>query len=664
MRRRRLATFGIGATAGAAACVLLTTNLTGPAFVGAVDRLGQLTGPPAAATDELPAFAGCEQLRDWYVDAALPQVGPWGWGGDLLPLPVPQTLSGTAVRDYAAGAPGVVPPAGARGVVPPPGGDNVTEVVGNGETGTNVQEVGVDEPDHAKTDGRILLRVRNGGLQVFDVTGDRARLLSRIDLPGGRVDVQELVLVGDTALVLGQRADWGYAWQGGFDTMPGRIASLPGSSGVTTLTQVDLTTPGAPTLVSHQRIDGDLVAAREYGDGTVRVVVTTGLPPLDFVQPNRDRTPRQAERENRAIVQATTASDWLPGVRRDGGPKESLLACDDVRHPEEQSGFGTISVLTFPIDDPAAAQTTGITAAGELVYSSTDRLYVATVGRSWWDVMPLDDGDAWSRGGSRPPHTSVHAFSLDAGRTTYTASGTVRGTVEDRWSFDEHEGRLRVASALGADWSPRENAVSVLEERDGVLVTVGSVDGLGPRERIQSVRWFGDLAVVVTFRETDPLYTVDLSEPSRPRVVGELKIPGFSAYLHPLGGDRLLGLGQDATRRGASLGAQVSTFDVRDLADVVRTDTLGFGPDTEMPVGWEARAFTFLPQRRVALVPYESWDTSRVVLAAVQVGLDGSLEVRRTWQLGRGSAGVVRTLPLDDGRVALVDEDVRIVDLR
>jgi uncharacterized secreted protein with C-terminal beta-propeller domain len=191
---------------------------------------------------------------------------------------------------------------------------------------------------------------------------------------------------------------------------------------------------------------------------------------------------------------------------------------------------------------------------------------------------------------------------------------------------------------------------------------VGSVDGLGRNEEIQSVRWFDDLAVLVTFRQTDPLYTVDLSAPRSPQVLGALKIRGFSSYLHPVGGDLVLGLGQDATRGGSTLGGQAATFDLSDLRSVTRLDTYGFGQETGVGAQ-DPRTFTYLPEERLALTTVEDWGRGRTRLLALQVGQDGSLTAARTWRLDRWSGPQVRTLPLGDGRVAIVDRDVRLANL-
>ena len=581
-----------------------------------------------AAGPALPAFGDCEELRQWYVAAALPKVGPWGFG-------VPYVFA----ADRASAAPGAALDAAA----------------GSSDTGTNVQEAGVDEPDLAKTDGEILVRVAGPDLVVVDVTGDRARPLSRTRLPGSWSGNRELLLVGDTVLVVGAEAGWGPLVDTSFRVGPGVLPTR------THLTAVDVSDPSAPLIGSHQRVDGDLVAAREYGDGTVRVVVATGLPELDFVHPTRGRSPREARRENRDVVRAAGIEDWLPGLRQgDGRGRHPLLDCAAVRHPEGEAGFGTLSVLTFGIEEPRALVATAITAAGELAYSSADRLYVATIDSGWWDVVPLDG--VGSRRRAPAPSTQVHAFSLGTGTTTYVASGTVPGTVRDRWSLSEHAGRLRVATALGRSWTPRENSVQGLEEHAGRLRVVGSVGGLGPREQIQSVRWLGDLAVVVTFRQTDPLYTLDLSDPARPRVLGALKIRGFSAYLHPVGDGLLLGLGRDATRSGEDLGAQAALFDLADLDHVRRTGTAAFGRSAEIGTRWEPRAFTYLPEQRTVLVPVERWDRPSVRLVALRVAADGGLARAASWRVGRWGAGSVRALPLGDGRVAVVHGGVRIVD--
>ena len=573
---------------------------------------------PAPASAGLSGFSDCASLRQWYVEAALPRVGPWGWNVPLFGYD-----GVAAVRSEAA--------------------SDAHGAVGNSGTGTNVQEAGVDEPDVAKTDGSLLVRALGRRLVVVDVSGDRPRELSRTRLPGNRIQGTELLLVGSTVVALASEGT--------------EVGDR------THVTRVDLGDPARPAVLSHQRVDGTLVEAREYGDGTTRVVVSTGLPDLDFVRPSRSRTAVEARRANRAVVRATPVETWLPGLRQgDGRGRHPLLDCTAVLHPEASAGFGTLSVLTFAATDPRGLTATGILAEGDLAYSSAARLYVATLAQQWWDDVVLLGG-AGELG--RSPSTEVHAFALDGTGTDYVASGRVRGTVRDRWSFSEHDGVLRVATALGRGWLPRENAVQTLAEQDDRLVVVGRVDGLGRREQIRSVRWLGDLAVVVTFRQVDPLYTIDLADPAAPRTVDALKIPGFSSYLHPLGDGLLLGLGEHADHRGRSLGGQAAVFALADLTRVRRTGTLRMGVHDRFAAGWETRAFTYLPGQRLVLAAVESWGALGSRLVALHVGRAGTLRRVGSWEAGRSSATELRALPLGGGRVALVrggDDPVRVLE--
>jgi hypothetical protein len=626
----------------AAATVAATASLSFAVNGLATSRLpGGFLDAPAAAAQELVPFEDCEELREWYVEQALPDVGPYGFGHGYWPLPAFErdaTLAGAAEGADLARASGPV-------------GTTAEGDVESSGTGTNVQEVGVDEPDRAKTDGGLVVHLRENLLVVTDVSGDEAKELGTLRLPR-RLGSSELLLSGETVLVLGTPE---HPWGGRIPIDPIALDRSVASSELldrsfvsmpqplvqdSRLLEVSLADPENPRVESDQTFGGSLVSARQYDD-TVRLVLRTGHPTLDFVFPNRDRTPRQAREENRQIVRDSTIEDWLPTVRRGDSDAEPLLECADVRHPRTGAGFGTLTVLTLPAADPTALHGTAVTAGGETVYSSTDRLYLATWG---------------------PKNTTkVHAFALESSTTSYVASGKVDGAVSDRWSMDEHEGVLRVAVAHGRDWSPTDNGITVLREDGKALRVVGSVRDLGPKEEIKSVRWFDDLAIVVTFRQTDPLYTVDLSDPRRPRTLGKLKIPGFSEYLHPIGDDRLVGLGQDATMRGMTRGGQASLFDIADLSAPARLDTLDLGRHAQPAASYEPRAFTWLAERGSALVGVDDGWNGRARLVEIRVADDGSLSEGRRWPLPRWGGAHARTLPLPGDRVALVTSDVTLL---
>jgi hypothetical protein len=167
-----------------------------------------------------------------------------------------------------------------------------------------------------------------------------------------------------------------------------------------------------------------------------------------------------------------------------------------------------------------------------------------------------------------------------------------------------------VATTEGDVWGPEsgpdasESAVRVLQADDGELTEVGSVTGLGVGERIYAVRYAGDLGYVVTFRETDPLYTIDLSNPESPQVRGELKILGYSSYLHPIGDDLLLGVGQDADEDGRTRGTQVSVFDISDLGAPERIHKATL-EGAHSPVEHDHRALLHWPPEGLTVIPVE-----------------------------------------------------------
>jgi len=618
------------------------------AVAGVVALVAVTLAPRPAQAQELPAFDGCGELTTWFREGALESVGPYGFaalgGGGVIAF---EASEEAAAGDRADSVPAPAAP-GAAAL-----SQALDGAVGPSDTGTNVLVAGVDEPDLAKTDGELLVALAQGTLQVADVGEAEPQLLGSLPLPGLPT---ELLLDGDRALVLGAGA--------GGDPLGGPASTWPAgpvAGGTATLTLVDLADPTAPAIRGSVTVDGAVLTARLI-DGVARVVLSSPPGVGGLVFPDGTRTEDEALQDNRDAVTAAGATDWLPGqtVRDpDGAVVEEgpLLDCGDVRHPVERSGLTTLSLLTLRLDgDLAAMDTIGLVADGDLVSASAGRLYVATT--------------RWSGGGdlsAASPTTGVHAFDLtDPSTARYVASGTVDGYVLDRSALSEHDGFLRVATTTQPPVIPNgivaprpadigESGVTVLAERDQRLVPVGAVGGLGRGEQIRAVRFLGDLGVVVTFRQTDPLYTLDLGDPTAPRLLGELKIPGYSAYLHPIGDGRLLGIGQDATETGQVLGLQASLFDLRDLTAPIRTDTLNLG-EASSEAEFDPRAFTFDPASGTALIPLDSYDgTSGVQAIATS---DDVLD-----EAGTVSVRTRRTFVLGDRALLVGDEGVTAVDL-
>lgn len=524
--------------------------------------------PQQAEASRLTPFDSCDAALDYLKDEAVERMGPYGLeypgqDGDTMTAREDAGPAESAVADAAA------PEAAA--------GDDAGGSAGGYST-TNVQEAGVDEPDVVKTDGEILVTAVDDRVRIYDVTGDGApRELSTVDL---RRDVYgaNLLLAGDTLLVFS--TTYVDTWRE--DRMP----LLGGGDTVTVVEQVDVSDPSEPEVVGTLELDARMLDVRRSGDRVS--LVTASQPSVDVpvdpagiygpTGPSRSDE-RSQENRNKQAIADSTAEDWLPGYRLDVGGSETsgtLVDCDRLHRPDEFPGFGTVGVVSFDASGPLTAEdTTAVLSGGETVYATADTLYVITNGFGAGSIAFDRAADVaivprrWGGAGE----TGIHAFGLsDDGPATYLASGTVDGWIKDRFALSEHEGVLRVATTTSSDDGVTSSQVVTLGREGDDLVELGSVDGLGKTEQIYAVRYLGDTAYVVTFRQTDPLYVLDLADPRKPRATGELKITGYSGYLHDVGDGRLVGVGQEATAEGRTVGAQVSLFDVSDPSAPAKLD--------------------------------------------------------------------------------------------
>ncbi|HEY3485525.1 MAG TPA: beta-propeller domain-containing protein, partial [Ilumatobacteraceae bacterium] len=372
----------------------------------------------------------------------------------------------------------------------------------------------------------------------------------------------------------------------------------------TTVSLYDVADASNPNVVGRWHVEGTLVAARAV-DGTARLVLASSFAQrLPFVQPSMFGLDEDLALErNRAVIDGSTVDDWLPRVfteAADGsfGAMSGAVDCSRVGAPDTFSGLGISWIASVDLHaDARPVGSAGVVSSGETVYASPTALYLATMPWDWYH--PVDD----QQRDDEPPPTQIHAFELDGGTgATYVATGAVPGRLLDQFSMSEHDGVLRVAVTIDAtSGTTSSSSVVVLRRDGGTLREISRVDGLGTGEQIYAVRFLGDVGYVVTFRQVDPLYVVDLSDPAHPLLQGELKIPGYSAYLHPIGDGLLLGVGQNATDEGRVLGTQLSLFDVSDPQSPQQVSTLAIGGWSDAE--WDHHAFLFWPDDGTVVLP-------------------------------------------------------------
>lgn len=590
MRRTIIALVTILAVVGTACTADSTDTPSTTNITGLPDTRGP-TGVQAFAASSLQPFDSCNEFLSHVKRHAIERVGPYGldgYGGG-------QRWIATPIEDSAAlsSATTTAPAAAVEGV---------------DYSGTNVQVAGVDEPDVVKTDGERIFVVAQGHLFWIDASGT-PEIVASIPLDGWG---QQIFLSGDSLLVTTSG--------GGYGVMPfeGGLALDSFTPGYQTervvLTKVDVSDPDSMEAVSTLMLDGSVLSSRMTGD-TIRVVVRSGPNGFDWVYPEGSgiRAEARATEANRKLIEDSTLENWVPWyvlsshrtqITSDG----PVLDCGSVGHPDEFSGLSMLSILSIDLEgDLEPGNSIGLMAEGQTIYASSDNLYVAT---SPWMAWPAARWEEDS-GKNETLTTQIHMFDItDPTAASYVASGEVEGVLQSQWSMDEYKGVLRVVVTDENPWwgssDVPDSGVVTMERQGDELVQIGFVDGLGKNERVYAVRFIQDKGYVVTFRQVDPLYVVDLSDPTNPEVKGELKINGYSAYLHPIGENLLLGVGQDATSEGRIEGTQLSVFDVSDPSDPRRLSRLTFD-DAHSEAEWDHHAFLWWAPEGIAVLPMRRW---------------------------------------------------------
>ncbi len=523
-------------------------------------------------------------------------------------------------------------------------------------SGTNNQEEGVDEADFVKTDGYHIYslngnRVHIMGVPQFgeltaesvtNIEGRPAQML--LDSAHNKlvvfshVDAYQLPEGHPLRAVVGSTDDIGWYW---------RLPTL------TKITVLDITNKSAPTLAREVFYEGWYQTARKV-DSSIRMSGYSLIEPSityrwwQLYQDN-GQNKTQTKQQVAQLVNALSLSELIPNlyVRMPNGEfttnSLSENACRSFYRPTDSHARGISSIISFDLlGESQHFDSDHVVSNWATFYSSQDRLILAEAAHDWWWYWWYDND---------PDQLNIHSFDISVpGKTFYEGSGRVNGMIIDQFSLDEDEGAIRVAATSGL-WSrwwvdqneaqeETSNHVYVLEDTGSHLEIVGHVGGIAPGERIMSSRFQGDKGYLVTFEQIDPLFTLDLSDNTNPRVIGELKVPGFSTYLHPVADGKLLSIGVDGTNAWRT---QVSLFDVSDFANPTLQSALPV--EAQNSWGWsealyDHKAFQYWAPKNLLAIPQSTYQqvydnvngytTYRYFseLVLVNVDLTGSLTIK------------------------------------
>jgi inhibitor of cysteine peptidase len=480
--------------------------------------------------------------------------------------------------------------------------DATTLSAGENEPGysqTNIQVEGVDEADIVKSDGEYIYLATDNRLVIAKAYPPKeARVLSELEIEGY---INGLFVNGDRLVVLqGNGAMYGI-WRDYSSSYTYEVK--------TSIRVYDVTDREKLVLEREVSVDGNYVSARMIGDYVY--IIASGS--------------------------AWMANDniGLPMIYQDGGTVEIQPA--DIWHsetPDYGYGFTTIMSVNTVNDDEEPVHETLLLGGASNIYVSPSNIYVTFTD--------------WSGGSEK---TSVHRIHVDEGRIEYHATGEVPGRLLNQFSMDENGEYFRVATTVGYAWGGDTKSTSNVYVLDQNLDTFGRLENLAPGEEVYSARFMGSRCYLVTFKKVDPLFVIDLANPGQPEVLGELKITGYSDYLHPYDENHVIGIGKEAVAAEEGdfawyQGVKISLFDVSDVANPKEIAKYEIGDrGTDSPVLNDHKAFLFDRSKNLLVLPVSvaeidpsqypggvpSWGYGEVVWQGAYVfdiSLESGLELR------------------------------------
>ena len=445
---------------------------------------------------------------------------------------------------------------------------------------TNIQVAGVDEPDIVKTDGTYLYIIANGKIYIINAyPAEQARVLSEISLEEG-VTPSNIFINGDHLVIFGNSYEYAvgdYLYESNY---------YWGGSSKAIITIYDVSNRNNPDLENEIEIDGAYFDSRMIGE-YVYVIVN-----------------EYSSNIFRVIDENETLN--IPKISINDNEEEILP--DSIYYVDVPELSDSMThVLSINILDGEVNQKSFMLGSSQSMYVSQNNIFL--VYGLYHYIEPLIDGV----GGGYEQNTIIHKIAVDAEDISYAAQGEVPGRVLNQFSMDEHNSYFRVATQVDGNWwsDSQTTNVYILDEN---LERISEIENIAPGEFMHSARFMGDKAYLVTFKKVDPFFTLDLSDPHHPKIMGELKIPGYSDYLHPLDENHIIGIGKDTVEpeNGESWGRdfawyqgiKIALFDVTDFNNPKEVAKIIIGDrGTDSPALYDHKAFLFDLEKELLVIP-------------------------------------------------------------
>lgn len=523
--------------------------------------------------------------------------------------------------------------------------------VGDDYSTTNVQVENVDEADILKTDGEYIYYVANNKVQIISAkNAEDAKILSEIQFSEGGY-ISQIFINGDKLIVLGREqapvvkttddTDATASSKMVADIGVGRMMPYPYRQMQSVVKTYDVSNHAKPELQETISLEGNYFDSRMVGD-TVYVVINKYLydgftPPIIYYGAGMKtiqatdisyiRMPDSSYELSIILAIDTTDNSFeektiLKGSSQDMYVSENniyLVSQKQVSYQTEQTRILDEVMMDYL---PSEVKLTIVKIRSYDLRDSTKlseiqfeiQKYISSLDydeqQKLYEDMQDDIEQIQTEIAKEREKTVITRIAIDGLDMNYEATGEVAGRVLNQFSMDEFDGYFRIATTTGSSWDEKNPQVSHVYVLDMDLDVVGSVTDLAPKERIYSARFMGEKLYLVTYRNVDPLFVIDLSNPKEPEVLGKLKIPGFSNYLHPYDETHIIGIGKDTEEakeeegRSKVLGLQMALFDVSDVEHPKQVAKVTLGDrGTDSPVLWDHKAFLFDKEKELLVLP-------------------------------------------------------------
>lgn len=507
----------------------------------------------------------------------LPVVGTYENLKDLLEKS--QVLTRVGIMNDMAMAPGAVGSATPRAAqeskstaAAPTTGAGLSDTGKADYSKTNTQVEGVDEADIVKTDGTYIYQVNRERIIIARAApAEDMEVIGVLNYSGKDFSPQEMYVDDNHLVVIGTRS-YGIhpLYSDSENDASSGLRIMPPYNYHREMVKAVIYNIEDKSNIKQEReleLNGNYVSSRKVGQ-SLYLVANKSI----YFYPGREIE------EPKPLFRDSVVSDNFNEI-----DYPSIRCFPDFVEPSY------LIVAGLNLDRPdEKANVSSFLGSGQNIYASTENLYVAVTGYSYYrdqftDIMPPADMSK----------TRIYKFQINEGQLSYAASGEAPGTILNQFSMDEHEGYFRIATTSGDVWrSGAYTSQNNLYVLDSSLNGVGKIEGIAPGEKIYSVRFTGDRGYIVTFKTVDPFFVLDLSDPQHPGILGALKIPGYSDYLHPYDDNHIIGFGKDTVEMSGPgesmafyMGMKMAIFDVSDVSNPVemfRANIGDRGTDSEL----------------------------------------------------------------------------------